>query len=471
MSENKFISLESLKEYNKQMKETYVKPLEEKIKDCPRTEIVWKEIANGIYTSEYRADVYGLYGAQIYHTESIEIPETMNVIFDGVEYNNLPVGYLAELDIYCIGNMSKSNALGLNYPDTGEPFLVGLDRLGSILFTDLTQSTTHEIAMSMPFENIVKLDHKYMPNDLWATRDEEGNRIIDTYATKNENNRLEAELNGKVITVIFDITTPGTYVQLRNVYGAFEIDWGNGSITPCDPHINNASYTCTYSQTGKYTCKIYGVTSLGANAFQQCYSLKSVVIGDGVTSIGESAFNECLNLTSVVIPNSVTSIGQLAFAACISLTNIIIPDSITSIEGYTFTNCGSLTNVVIPDSVTTIGAYAFASCSSLTSIEIGNGVTNIRDGAFESCSNLIIITFKRYFPAECSNESFNGCNQLSIIYVPYGCADEYQSEWTADGISENIINRIVESDKIANISDVNNIVGDINIALEAILGV
>lgn len=36
-----------------------------------------------------------------------------------------------------------------------------------------------------------------------------------------------------------------------------------------------------------------------------------------VTSIGENAFRNCWDLTSVTIPNSVTSIGEGAFADCI----------------------------------------------------------------------------------------------------------------------------------------------------------
>ena len=50
------------------------------------------------------------------------------------------------------------------------------------------------------------------------------------------------------------------------------------------------------------------VTSIGSNAFSECYSLASVVILDGVTSIGSGAFSSCYSLASVVIPNSVTSI-------------------------------------------------------------------------------------------------------------------------------------------------------------------
>ena len=55
------------------------------------------------------------------------------------------------------------------------------------------------------------------------------------------------------------------------------------------------------------------VTSIGNYAFNNCYGLTSVTIGNSVTSIGDGAFWGCSSLTSVTIGNSVTSIGGWAF--------------------------------------------------------------------------------------------------------------------------------------------------------------
>ena len=75
-----------------------------------------------------------------------------------------------------------------------------------------------------------------------------------------------------------------------------------------------------------------GVTSIGDNAFFDCYYLKSITIGNGVTSIGEYAFSDCTSLTSIVIPDSVTSIGDCAFTRCKSLKKINYSGTMTEWE-------------------------------------------------------------------------------------------------------------------------------------------
>jgi hypothetical protein len=58
------------------------------------------------------------------------------------------------------------------------------------------------------------------------------------------------------------------------------------------------------------------VTSIGHEAFYECYGLTSVTIGNSVKEIGYGAFFGCYSLTSVTIPNSVVQIGDEAFYKC-----------------------------------------------------------------------------------------------------------------------------------------------------------
>jgi hypothetical protein len=58
-------------------------------------------------------------------------------------------------------------------------------------------------------------------------------------------------------------------------------------------------------------------------AFVNCTSLTSVIIGESVTVIGYMAFWGCSSLTSVIIGEGVTVIGDVAFYGCRSLTSVI----------------------------------------------------------------------------------------------------------------------------------------------------
>ena len=131
------------------------------------------------------------------------------------------------------------------------------------------------------------------------------------------------------------------------------------------------------------------VTTIGKSAFEDS-SLKSITIPNSVTTIGDDAFENCYSLKSITIPDSVTTIGEYAFRSCDSLISITIPNSVTTIGGFAFGNCNSLKSITIPDSVISIGAYAFYDCDSLTSITIPDSVISIGDDAFVDCESITI---------------------------------------------------------------------------------
>ena len=223
--------------------------------------------------------------------------------------------------------------------------------------------------------------------------------------------------------------------------------------------VDNAFYNC--SRLTSVTIPD-SVTTIGGAAFDGCSSLREFngkyasedgrclivddtlnsfapaglteyTIPDSVTTIGHNAFRDCYDLTSVTIPDGVTTIGAWAFGGCSSLTSVTIGNSVTTIGEKAFRDCSSLTSVTIGNSVTTIGESAFRDCSSLTSVTIGDSVTKIGWSAFKKCSSLTSVYCKPITPPDGDFDMFDNNASGRKIYVPMESVNKYKS---AEGWSD-----------------------------------
>ena len=227
----------------------------------------------------------------------------------------------------------------------------------------------------------------------------------------------------------------------------------------------------SYSVTGIGTCgdaeiripRTYNnlpVTSIGANAFQGCSNLTSVVIPNKVTNIGDMAFYNCKSLKNLIVSDSVESIGYRAFDFCYSIqynqydnalylgsdrnpylvlvktvnksitsckisnkTKLIYhPTFIALSDGWAisdgaFYDCTNLTEIIIPDSVTNIFAGSFWGCSSLKSVKIGDSVNGIDDFLFWQCTSLANVVIGDSVRT-IGYSAFEGCSSLVSIVIP-----------------------------------------------------
>ncbi len=217
------------------------------------------------------------------------------------------------------------------------------------------------------------------------------------------------------------------------------------------------NYGIISSKTYYIPTSLESVTVLGGNlyfgAFDECKTLKTIVLPSNLTEIPKYTFYECEALTEIKIPSNVTSIGDGTFSYCDALTKIdvaegntaykskdgvlysfdlsslikypagnsstsfIIPNTVVTIKESAFRSAKNLTSIIIPDSVNIIEAGAFWSCSSLLSIIIPNGVTAIEDSTFLYCSSLTTVVLPSNL-ALIGTYAFQNCDALKTVTIP-----------------------------------------------------
>lgn len=94
------------------------------------------------------------------------------------------------------------------------------------------------------------------------------------------------------------------------------------------------------------------------SAFDECTSLKSIVIPEGVTAIEEATFQNCIALESITLPSTLKRIGMFAFRYTTALRELVLPEGLERIEFGAFYYSQQLT-ITIPASVTYIDDIAF----------------------------------------------------------------------------------------------------------------
>ena len=137
-------------------------------------------------------------------------------------------------------------------------------------------------------------------------------------------------------------------------------------------------------------------TEIGKTAFRYT-AITSVEIPAKVTSIGTSAFADNANLKTVTFADSTSALtlDSYAFEDCVSLKTIVLPDRLTKIGDYAFQNCKSL-------NVTEDGVFALPSKLKST----GSSSLGVGKGAFAGCETI------KEFSIASSNEYFTTVNGL-----------------------------------------------------------
>ena len=234
------------------------------------------------------------------------------------------------------------------------------------------------------------------------------------------------------------------------------------------PTIKTLPTTCLSNMKNLKHIFLPGVETIGDNAFQNCFNLKTFIapkcttisyVGVAscgglervelplVTSVGLRMFKDFSNLKYLDI-RSATWIGNGACQNCSSLETVIMPSVVTFATGGNFSNCWNLnSDINMPDLETISGSFqntairkvinlgkittldgSFRGCSQLTFIRLPSTLTNIKDNALQNVGNNMIIICEATTPPNCTSGCFTS-NTISAVYVPDNSLSSYQ--WAA----------------------------------------
>ncbi len=161
------------------------------------------------------------------------------------------------------------------------------------------------------------------------------------------------------------------------------------------------------------------ITSIGADAFSNCFGLTYIEIPNSVTIIGDGSFDGCTCLSKISMPNSVKTIGRFAFYKC-GLEDLTLPDSVSEIGEYAFAACTLISNdLVIPTTLSNIGVSTFQSCSGIKgSLVLPNTISVIGENAFNGCTGFSGGLLIPNSVISIGSHAFFGCTGLTSITIP-----------------------------------------------------
>lgn len=170
------------------------------------------------------------------------------------------------------------------------------------------------------------------------------------------------------------------------------------------------------------------ITSIGSSAFNSCSLLKKIVVPGNYTEIKSYTFRDCTSLKYVLLSSTVISLGEGCFKNCTSVEEINVPPTLNSIGPSAFSGCESLITLELPDSLQTINKNAFLS-SGIRYIEIPSGVTTILNTVFSNCLNLETVIINEGITT-ISTDAFKQCARLKYIAIPSTLTTIAQNSFT-----------------------------------------
>lgn len=180
-----------------------------------------------------------------------------------------------------------------------------------------------------------------------------------------------------------------------------------------------------------------GLESIKYSVFQDCAALQQIDLPNGLRHLGNRVFEDCSSLQGIVIPDSVTDLGSRVFSGCVSLKYAVLPIAVTNLGEYMFANCNIMTEVVLPACLEYLGWQTFFRCYALERVTIPQNLLRIRYGSFSFCTALKeVYVLSPYFEID---EAFSGGN-IREKY-PFGYWDQVTVYSYLGSSAQQIANR------------------------------
>ena len=384
----------------------------------------------------------GVYMGKLKSTFSATVGETYKVSWDGTVYECTCVDFSGGT---AIGNLSIAGAGS----DTGEPFLMDVDNSQGILIGTADTSASHTVSISGLVPEVVKIDEKYLPDNLATKLEVEVAQTTASNAQTTANNAksealdLAARMFGHT-SVVDNAFYNDKTLSITSLPACIE-SIGNSAFSGCTK-LALTSLPSGLTSIGDYvfdgctnlalTSLPSGLTSIGVRAFSNCKNLALTSLPSGLTSIGNSAFSGCTKLALTSLPSGLTSIGDYVFDGCTNLALTSLPSGLTSIGVRAFSNCKNLALTSLPSGLTSIGNYVFDGCTNLALTSLPSGITSIGSSAFYNCTKLTSITFTGT-PTSIGSSAFSGCTNLTTINVPWAEGEVANAPWGATNATIN----------------------------------
>lgn len=170
------------------------------------------------------------------------------------------------------------------------------------------------------------------------------------------------------------------------------------------------------------------LTIISDDAFENCWSLESVVLPSNLERIEWAAFRGCSNLTDIKFPQTLKYIGSDGFMDFAGESLDLTETSLSIIESCAFRACNNLKEIKLPESLIEIGPTCFQS-SQISTITIPKNVKTIGGFAFNICPNLETVYCLAETPPTTEESTFDQTTyELATLYVPKGTKDLYSKK-------------------------------------------